>query len=280
MVKLLYKFYALTARERRRFWIQQENKKRRIVKDFSDRFQRALNADTAPFISAYQSGGQQAASRYIQSLLISGNIQRVMRLMYSQVGARYAKEAYGSLNVRKAFGNLVEWFDSIMQYIGMEFYNKGLLKITQTTRKILQDVLDKSIQEGWGYLETAKYFKETIPGINASRAEMIARTESGKAIHAGTYVGVDKSIWQKEKVWISAQDQRTRRNRENNPKKADHLLLDGQTVDFNQYFHDDTNGVKMLHTHDPKAPASEVVNCRCSYAVINKRDANGRLIRK
>lgn len=267
---------------RRRFWIQQENKKRRIVKDFSDRFKRALNADTAPFLSAYQSGGEQAASRYIQSLLISGNIQRVMRLMYSQVGARYAKEAYGSLQVQKAFGTLAEWFDSIMQYIGMEFYNKGLLKITQTTRKILQDVLDKSIQEGWGYLETAKYFKETIPGINASRAEMIARTESGKAIHAGTYVGADKSIWQKEKVWIGAKKLgRTRGNPLDGLKdKADHWHMDGQTVNFNDKFYDSRSGVFMNHPHDPTSPANEVINCLCSYAVLNKRDANGRLIRK
>jgi len=200
-----------------------------------------------------------------------------MSQMYKEIGSRYAKEAYGSLNVQKSFGTLAEWFDAIMQYIGMEFYNKGLLRITQTTRKILQQVLDKSIQEGWGYLETAKYFKETIPGINASRAEMIARTESGKAIHAGTYVGADKSIWQKEKVWISVLDARTRRNPKYNPKEADHILLDGQTVDFNNKFHDNTNGVSLLHPHDPKAPASEVINCRCSYAVLNKRDANGRL---
>lgn len=270
----------MNARERKRFWIQHTNKKNRIVKDFSGRFERALKADTLPFLSAYQSGGQLAASRYINSLLISAPIQRVMSQMYKEIGSRYAKEAYGSLQVQKAFGTLAEWFDAIMQYIGMDFYNKGLLRITETTRKILQQVLDKSIQEGWGYLETAKYFKETIPGINSSRAEMIARTEAGKAIHAGTYVGADKSIWQKEKIWISAHDARTRRNPKYDPKKADHILLDGQTVDFNEYFHDDTNGVKMLHTHDPKAPASEVINCRCSYATVNKRDANGRLMRK
>ena len=270
----------MTSRERKRFWIQHTNKKNRIVKDFSGRFERALKADTLPFLSAYQSGGKLAASRYINSLLISAPIQRVMSQMYKEIGSRYAKEAYGSLQVQKAFGTLAEWVDAIMQYTGMDFYNKGLLKITQTTRKILQDVLDKSIQEGWGYLETAKYFKETIPGINSSRAEMIARTEAGKAIHAGTYVGADKSIWQKEKIWISAHDARTRRNPKDNQKKADHYLIDGQTVDFNQKFHDDTNGVSMLHPHDPLAPASEVVQCRCTYSVENKRGADGRLIRK
>jgi len=267
---------------RRRFWIQHTNKKNRIVKDFTDRFERALKADTLPFLSAYQSGGQQAASRYINSLLISAPIQRVMSQMYKEIGSRYAKEAYGSLQVQKAFGTLAEWFDAIMQYIGMEFYNKGLLKITETTRKILQQVLDKSIQEGWGYLETAKYFKETIPGINASRAEMIARTESGKAIHAGTYVGADKSIWHKEKVWIGAKKLgRTRGNPLDGSKdKADHWHMDGQTVDFNDKFYDSRAGEFMNHPHDPKASAKEVINCLCSYATINKRDANGRLMRK
>lgn len=270
----------MTARERRRYWIQHQNKKARIVSDYTNRFKRALNEDTGGFLTAYQLGGQSSASRYIQSLLVSGGIQRIMTSLYKEVGVRYAKQAYGSLQEQKAFGTLSDWLDAIMKYIGMDFYNKGLLRITETTRGILQDILNKSIDEGWGYLETAKYFKETIPGINASRAEMIARTESGKAIHAGTYVGADKSIWQKEKVWISAHDARTRRNPKDDPKKADHVLLDGQTVDFNQKFHDDTNGVSMLHPHDPAAPASEVIQCRCSFAVTNKRDANGRLMRK
>lgn len=270
----------MTARERRRYWIQQQNKQSRIVKDYTGRFNRALNDDTGGFLPAYQSGGQLAASRYIQSLLVSGGIQRVMTLLYKEVGVRYAKQSYGALKEQKAFGTLAEWFDSIMNYIGMDFYNRGLLRITETTRGILQDVLNKSIAEGWGYLETAKYFKETIPGINASRAEMIARTESGKAIHAGTYVGADKSPFEKTKIWISAHDKRTRRNRQNDPKKSDLMILDGQVVDFNQKFVDDTNGVSMAHPHDPKAPASEVIRCRCTFAVNNKRDSSGRLIRK
>lgn len=203
-----------------------------------------------------------------------------MNDLYKQVGSRYAKDAYNDSMQQKAFDTLLDWFQEVMRYIGVEFYNKGILRITQTTREILTKILGKAIDEGWGYLETARYFNETIPGINASRAEMIARTESGKAINAGTYVGADKSIWQKSKEWISAQDLRTRRNPRNESDKADHIKLDGQVVDFDMKFTDSTNNITMLHPHDPSAPASEVINCRCSYSVVNKRGADGRLIRK
>jgi uncharacterized protein with gpF-like domain len=143
------------------------------------------------------------------------------------------------------------------------------------------DILNKAVDQGWGYYETARYIRDTITGINRNRAELIARTETGKAIHAGTYVGADKSPFQKEKVWIAAQDNRTRGNPFDGQRDhADHYRMDGQTVDFNDKFIDQRSGVEMNHPHDPEAPAKDVIQCRCTYAVVNKRDSQGRLIRK
>jgi uncharacterized protein with gpF-like domain len=138
-----------------------------------------------------------------------------------------------------------------------------------------------AIDGGWGYFEMSRYIADNVPGINRNRAEVIARTEVGRAIHAGTYVGADESPFQKQKEWIAAQDDRTRGNPFNGERdKADHWNLDGQVVDFNAKFIDTRNGVQMNHPHDPEAPANEVIQCRCTYAVTNKRDSNGRLIRK
>jgi hypothetical protein len=63
-------------------------------------------------------------------------------------------------------------------------------------------------------------------------------------------------------------------------KNPDHYYMDGQTVDFNAKFVDPRSGAELEHPHDPQAQAKDVIQCRCTYAVTNKRDKNGRLIRK
>ena len=57
-------------------------------------------------------------------------------------------------------------------------------------------------------------------------------------------------------------------------------------VDYNQPFVDPRNGVRLMQPGDPKAQgmrmdkAATVINCRCTVALVAKRDANDRLIPK
>lgn len=264
----------MNRKEQRRFWIVQTNKQNRIIKTYQKRFFAALQADARDFLEAYRIGqGQQ----FINNFLVSERITAVLQQLINVVGSKYARMTYNGLRNEKA---LSDWFYEIMNYLGRNFYDKGVFQIVKTSRQVFQDALNLGVQEGWGYNEMARYIREKVTGINKYRSETIARTEVARAIHSGTYVGADKSPYEKQKTWISAIDKRTRRNPKLNPNKADHIRLNGQTVDFVQTFTDPSNGVQMLHPHDPTAPASEVINCRCQYATVNKRDANGRLIRK
>lgn len=264
----------MTKREQRRFWIVQTNKQNRIIKTYQKRFFAALQADARSFLEAYRIGqGQQ----FINNFLISERITAVLQQLINVVGSKYARMTYNGLRNEKA---LSDWFYEIMNYLGNNFYDKGVFQIVKTSRQIFTDALTLGVQEGWGYNEMARHIREKVTGINRYRSETIARTEVARAIHSGTYVGADKSPFEKQKTWISAQDNRTRRNPKLKPQGADHVRLNGQTVDFVQTFIDPSNGAQMLHPHDPTAPASEIINCRCQYATVNKRDANGRLIRK
>lgn len=264
----------MNKREQRRFWIVQTNKQNRITKTYQKRFFAALQADARDFLEAYRQGqGQQ----FINQFLVSERITAVLQQVINVVGSKYARMAYNGLRNEKA---LSDWFYEIMNYLGQNFYDKGVFQIVKTSRQVFTDAFNLGLQEGWGYNEMARYVRERVTEINRYRSETIARTEVARAIHAGAYVGADKSPFEKVKTWISAQDNRTRRNPKLNPNGADHVRLNGQTVDFVQTFIDPSNGVQMLHPHDPTAPASEVINCRCQYATVNKRDANGRLIRK
>ena len=270
----------MTTRERRRYWIRERNKQIRIIQPFKKKIASDLRYEYNRFAAAVENWNGQGRAN---TLLLSNRIENSLRTLYSTVGVRYARQAFNDRTIQKGFLTPAEWIQAILQYLGDNFYNRGVLRITETTRKHFLDILDKAFNEGWGALETAEYIRKdpAIETVIQNRAEMIARTETGRAIHSGQFVGADKSPFEKQKIWISAKDNRTRGNPFNGQKdKADHYNMDGQTVELDAAFVDDRSNVELQHPHDPQAPAKDVVQCRCTFAVVNKVDESGRLIRK
>jgi hypothetical protein len=222
--------------------------------------------------------------------IFSEPMLNTLRKLYESVAVQYAKLNYDSLRKEKLLmGSNEEWMRLVLEYLGTNFYDKGVYQIVKTNQKLFLDILNDATNEGWGIYETVKHIlqSEQIAAITAARAEVIARTELGKAIHAGTYVGADNSPFLKQKTWIAAKDQRTRGNPFNDQtpqdtikRNPDHYHMDGQVVPFNEMFKDPRSGVELEHPHDPKAAGKDVINCRCTYAVTNVRDKNGRLVRK
>ncbi len=270
----------MTARQRRIYWNRERNKAVKYINKYSTKFYNALQSDISDFKDALRDS-EQAARKFTNSLLFSDRISRTLDQLIREIGVRYARQNYDTLRKEKQFNTSEEWVQMILDYLGTNFYNQGVLQIVKTSRKMMIDILERGNLEGWGYDDYAKYISEAVPDLNRNRAEMIARTEVGRAIHAGTYVGADQSPFQKQKIWIAAKDNRTRGNPFKGQKdKADHWHLDGQTVDFNDKFVDSRSGSELDHPHDPQAQAVDVIRCRCTFAITNKRDANGRLVRK
>jgi hypothetical protein len=273
----------MTARERKQYWIKERNKAARIIKRYNKAFYSDLRADLNLFAEAVERGQGEG---YAQSFLFSQRVFQTMRQLYGTIGVRYARRAFNDRTTVKALTTgpgIQEWIDLILQYLGNEFYNKGVLKISNTTKMMMLDIINKGFQEGWGALKTADYIRNN-PEIDLelrNRAETIARTETGRAIHSGTFVGADKSPFVKVKEWISARDSRTRGNPITSfQSKADHWDMSGQVVEFNQKFTDPKSGSKLEHPHDPKAGAADVINCRCTFAVLTKKNEQGKPIRK
>jgi hypothetical protein len=270
----------MTARQRRLYWNRERNKAVKYINKYRGKFYNALQTDIKAFEQALQNS-EQSARKYINNLLFSDGISKTMMAIIKDVAVTYAKANYNTLRKEKQFNTSEEWIQIVMEYLGTNFYDKGVLQIVQTSRAMMLDILDRGNREGWGYYDYARYISETLPGLNQNRADMIARTEVGRAIHAGTFVGADRSPFQKQKIWVAAKDNRTRGNPFKGQKdKADHWNMDGQTVDFNDKFVDTRSGSELDHPHDPQAKAVDVIRCRCTFAIINKRDKNGNLIRK
>jgi uncharacterized protein with gpF-like domain len=270
----------MNRRQRRIYWNRERNRQIRYIAKYRTKFFNALQSDARAFLAAYQDS-PQAARRFTNDLLVSPRITATLTQIVREIGVKYARQNFDTLRSEKALGSSLEWFQAIMEYLGLNFYDKGVFRIVQTSREYFISALNKAIEGGWGYYEMSRYIEQELTGINRNRAELIARTEVARAIHSGTFVGADKSPFQKQKQWIAAKDNRTRGNPINGQEdKADHWRLDGQSVDFEDKFTDPRNGSELNHPHDPEARAVDVIQCRCTYAVVNKRDENGRLIRK
>lgn len=110
--------------------------------------------------------------------------------------------------------------------------------------------------------------KETVDKMAAAyrsrmlkhRAEVLSANETMSAMASGTEEShrqlVENGVFQPQQIrstWRTASDSRVRHS---------HSTMEGQTVGYGEPFVTGA-GVKMRHPHDPSAPASERIGCRC-----------------
>lgn len=95
-----------------------------------------------------------------------------------------------------------------------------------------------------------------------NRAMTVARTETIGAVNAGVYRGAVLDAEQRGdvapmKVWIATDDRRTR---------PTHDKADQQRTLLTSTFR--VGGAQLLFPGDPRGPAAEVINCRCSMLPV------------
>jgi hypothetical protein len=150
--------------------------------------------------------------------------------------------------------------------------------ITDTTKEQIRRFLVQSAEQNLSMPETIALLRTA--GITDYRAELIARTETGRAANIGSQVGATASGLVTLKEWISTRDNRTRREPRDH---TDHLTMDGVKLPMDKQFHvpNDKVGLGyelMDHPCDSKASAANVCNCRCTMAYEAVRGANGKLL--
>lgn len=96
------------------------------------------------------------------------------------------------------------------------------------------------------------------------RAEVIARTESMRSLHAGQDEAIQQAVEsgaiQRDAVtyrWLATKDKRTRDT---------HRAMDGQKVAMGEMF-ESPSGARLEYPGDPRAPIAETANCRCARLV-------------
>ncbi len=130
---------------------------------------------------------------------------------------------------------------------------------------LIRTELDNGINAGEGIPELAKRIDETLLHAGAerwkNRGVVVARTESLSAYNGGTndaFTVMGEELGETyEKVWLATLDHRTRDT---------HFVADGQRVAFGMPFI--VGGFPGMVPGDPELPASERIQCRCTFLVV------------
>jgi hypothetical protein len=274
---------------------------RRFEKKYYHRVQRAIRAEIEAIQRTVWNEGVNAGIAQATQLMTITRLPKIVQSLYMEVGLRYARRTWRDLSEQKrsvrgakgarsdrytkdmgtpplvkGFGFNAVWVEEIRKHLFMFLLEKITFQVSNYTREVILNVLNKSIAEGWGVEKTVRELND-LP-LSRTQAARIVRTEVTRAANTGAMAAGSTFQYEQSKEWIAANDMRTRgRNPEDH---ASHVLLDGVTIDYEDEFTDKRNGDKLRYPGDPKASAASVCNCRCTIAVVAKVDERGRLIPK
>jgi len=208
---------------------------------------------------------------------------------YNQIGLIHGKRIGKGINRDiKNFDPMVFTSEYQRQLFNWILDNVGyrIVSVRGDFVKYIQGLLADGLVQGKTMRETAIEIEKLINRRNFYRwqALRIARTESTAAANRAAVISGSTTGIVLEKVWISGKDARVRRL----PDDAfDHTLMDGKKVDEKGFFAVPGKfGVELLEypgapvtKSGAKSSGANVIQCRCTAALVPKRDANGRIMR-
>lgn len=256
---------------------------KRIERKFMGRIFEALEYQVEQALPIIKARGPEMARGQIDMQVFNEKIEPVLTdlhvisgLFFANKGLREIRKAVRLQTKAASFGFNDEWAEDIIAYFKLHLLDKAVWPISETTRDQIMAVLDQGQREGWGYERIANELRD--PEMLLWRARMIVRTETLFASDYGRKLAADKSDYETGKEWIAANDHRTRHG---------HRAVDGQVVDqeakfaVTLYKGNIPVAVEMMTgPGDITASAGNVINCRCTCALVTMRDERGKLIPK
>lgn len=186
----------------------------------------------------------------------SGGLYLVLLDLWKSTGTVWARHTNPGL--RKKDGGQMGFSERMVTFM-QQYFSMELLKdaenITQTTIRLIQEVLSQAALEGWSFDQIV--VKIVSPTFTATRARLIARTETVGAANAGTMLNAQATGIPLNKIWISARDSRTRKH---------HREVNQTVVPMSDKFK--VGETEMMHPGDKAGGAAECCNCRCAVAFI------------
>ena len=245
------------------------------LKQYSPKFKKELQNQVNTYCRTldYNAISDKAIKKTIQKLHLAMGVK--MAQISSKVVKRSVKGHYEALEVKSAETDLFSY--TILQYMQTQGLDQLASDITNTTKDQIRRYLIQSAEQNLTLPETIVLLRGA--GITDYRAELIARTETGRAANIGSMVGATSTGLVTVKEWIAAKDNRTRRIPRD---QFDHLNMDGTKIPMDATFklQNKKGGFDfMLHPCDSSGSAGDVCNCRCTLGYEAQRDKNGKLLK-
>lgn len=245
------------------------------LKQYSPKFKKELQNQVNTYCRTldYNAISDKAIKKTIQKLHLAMGVK--MAQISSNVVKRSVKGHYEALEVKSSETDLFSY--TILQYLQTQGLDQLASDITNTTKDQIRRYLVQSAEQNLTLPETIVLLRGA--GITDYRAELIARTETGRAANIGSMVGAISTGLVTVKEWIAAKDNRTRRIPRD---QFDHLNMDGTKIPMDATFklQNKKGGFDfMLHPCDSSGSAGDVCNCRCTLGYEAQRDKNGKLLK-
>ena len=246
-----------------------------LQKVFSKWNRKIINADIK----------EKNIEKQLEALINENDMFDTYYQIYFNIGVKHGLRVGKFINIelQKAF-TIVDFMALFERNLPLFLRQFGITRIQQVHQTYLEDVFklfDDRLKAGKTLKETTDEVFRMMrsPRFYRWQAERIARTETTGAANYGAVQSGDVSGFIMEKRWISALDARTRRQPESH---YDHRQMNGKRVGLKEPFIFNPKSLRedrLFYPGDPNGQAGNVINCRCTVAVVPKRDKNGRLIR-
>lgn len=250
----------------------------------------ALRKQIAAVIDKLRKDGARAARSYVDHLLVDPLLIKITGGLFRGFALEFATINYKRLirvsrkkikaDDTGAFGFSEEWNQSISDYLNQYLLTRATLWYSDSTKRQILRILLHGQDQGWSIDRIIQELEnDGMEELTVFRARRIVRTELSISANFADKMVQDSVPFEVEKIWISVHDNRTRDS---------HVKMDGVTVDGDADFH-----VPVIRKHvqvgvdlmsgpgDPEATPGNIINCRCTRALIPKRDKKtNRLIPK
>jgi hypothetical protein len=246
------------------------------LKQYSPKFKKELQNQVNTYCRTldYNKISDKALKKTIYKLHLAMGTK--MALISESVVKKSVKGVYVPMEFKSAKTDAFQY--AIIQVLQNDGLDQLAADITETTKEQIRRFLIQSAEQNLTLPQTIALLRTS--GITDYRAELIARTETGRAANIGSMVGATSTGLVTIKEWIAARDNRTRREPRDH---TDHLIMDGTKLPMEKQFQVPNNQVGlgyelMDHPCDSKASAANVCNCRCTLGYEAVRGANGKLL--
>jgi uncharacterized protein with gpF-like domain len=173
------------------------------------------------------------------------------------------KSSRGEVEIKGSEEDL--WAEQVLEYVRTRV-GANITIVIQThykdIAKVTRQVIEVGIKDGWGMDKIARAIRRSQGEIDLWKALRIARTEVVSASNEGVKIGSELIPGNKEKVWISTFDVRSR---------PEHMEMDGIRVAYNENFKL-SNGNELEFPGDSSGEPGDIINCRCGWEMIVSND--------